>query len=73
MNKSVVACVEDMLFRSKIDATAGHLNVPVKLVSPTELSKAVSAIDFGNRRNERLDFVNFVRDWHELESGCRCT
>jgi CheY-like chemotaxis protein len=29
MNKSLVACVEDLFFRSKIDATARHLNVPV--------------------------------------------
>ena len=30
MSKSVVACVEDLFFRSKIDATARHLNVPVR-------------------------------------------
>ena len=40
MNKNVVACVEDLFFRSKIEATARHLNVPVKFVSPKELSKA---------------------------------
>ena len=29
--KSVVACVEDLFFRSKIDATARHLDVAVEL------------------------------------------
>jgi CheY-like chemotaxis protein len=32
MTKSLVACVEDLFFRSKIDATARHLNVPVRFV-----------------------------------------
>jgi hypothetical protein len=40
MNKNVVACVEDLFFRSKIEATARHLNVPVKFVSPKELARA---------------------------------
>src|SRR4051794_30627458 len=40
MNKNVIACVEDLFFRSKIEATARHLNVPVKFVSPKELAKA---------------------------------
>ena len=43
MNKNVVACVEDLFFRSKIEATARHLNVPVKFVSPKELPQASSA------------------------------
>ena len=30
MPKSIVACVEDLFFRSKIDATARHLSVPVR-------------------------------------------
>jgi len=34
MNKNVVACVEDLFFRSKIEATARHLNVPVKFGTP---------------------------------------
>ena len=29
MSKTIVACVEDLFFRSKIEATARHLNVPV--------------------------------------------
>jgi CheY-like chemotaxis protein len=40
MNKNVVACVEDLFFRSKIEATARHLNVPVKFVSAKELTRA---------------------------------
>ena len=40
MNKNVVACVEDLFFRSKIEATARHLNVPVKFVSPKDLTRA---------------------------------
>ncbi len=40
MTKSIVACVEDLFFRSKIEATARHLNVPVSFVKPKELSKA---------------------------------
>jgi hypothetical protein len=42
MNKNVVACVEDLFFRSKIEATARHLNVPVKFVSTKELPHASS-------------------------------
>jgi hypothetical protein len=40
MSKTIVACVEDLFFRSKIEATARHLNVPVKFVKPSELSRA---------------------------------
>ena len=40
MSKSVIACVEDLFFRSKIEATARHLNVPVHFVSAKELPKA---------------------------------
>ncbi len=40
MNKSVIACVEDLFFRSKIEATARHLNVPVRFVDGKELAKA---------------------------------
>ncbi len=40
MTKSVVACVEDLFFRSKIEATARHLNVPVTFVKPSELASA---------------------------------
>jgi CheY-like chemotaxis protein len=39
MSKAIVACVEDLFFRSKIEATARHLNVPVRFASPAELSK----------------------------------
>ena len=40
MSKSVIACVEDLFFRSKIEATARHLNVPVRFVAAGELAKA---------------------------------
>lgn len=40
MSKSVIACVEDLFFRSKIEATARHLNVPVRFVTANELAKA---------------------------------
>ena len=40
MSKSVIACVEDLFFRSKIEATTRHLNVPVRFVSAKELVKA---------------------------------
>jgi CheY-like chemotaxis protein len=40
MSKSIVACVDDLFFRSKIEATARHLNVPVTFVACKDLSKA---------------------------------
>ncbi|HEY6928570.1 MAG TPA: hypothetical protein VJA66_02740 [Thermoanaerobaculia bacterium] len=40
--KSLVACVEDLFFRSKIDATARHLNVPVRFIDVKELAKGSS-------------------------------
>jgi len=40
MGKSIVACVEDLFFRSKIDATARHLSVPVRFVTCEELPRA---------------------------------
>ncbi len=40
MGKSLVACVEDLFFRSKIDATARHLSVPVRFVGCAELPEA---------------------------------
>jgi CheY-like chemotaxis protein len=42
MSKSVIACVEDLFFRSKIEATARHLNVPVRFVGAGQLVKACS-------------------------------
>lgn len=38
--KSVVACVEDLFFRSKIDATARHLDVAVRFVNAEALATA---------------------------------
>jgi hypothetical protein len=45
MTKNVIACVEDLFFRSKIEATARHLNVPLRFVTPKELAKACAAPD----------------------------
>jgi CheY-like chemotaxis protein len=39
MPKSVVACVDDLFFRSKIEATARHLNVPVRFAEAKDLAK----------------------------------
>jgi DNA-binding NarL/FixJ family response regulator len=39
MNRSIVASVEDLFFRSKIEATARHLNVPVKFTDAAGLAK----------------------------------
>ncbi len=47
MSKSVIACVVDLFFRSKIEATARHLNVPVRFVGPGELARASAAPDAG--------------------------
>jgi hypothetical protein len=47
MTKSVVACVEDLFFRSKIEATARHLNVPLRFVGPKELARAGAAPETG--------------------------
>ena len=40
MTKSVVACVEDLFFRSKIDATGRHLNVPVRFTDRAGFQQA---------------------------------
>jgi hypothetical protein len=45
MSKSVVACLEDLFFRSKIEATARHLNVPVRYTDAAGLGKACSEPD----------------------------
>jgi hypothetical protein len=37
MSKDVIACVEDLFFRSKIEATARHLNAPIRFVGAKEL------------------------------------
>jgi hypothetical protein len=39
MSKSVIACVEDLFFRSKIEATARHLNVPLRFVGAADLAE----------------------------------
>ncbi len=42
MTRSIVACVEDLFFRSKIEATGRHLNVPVRFTEPKELPRAAA-------------------------------
>jgi CheY-like chemotaxis protein len=42
MGKSLIACVEDLFFRSKIEATARHLNVPARFVSAGDLANAAA-------------------------------
>lgn len=39
MSKTIVACVEDLFFRSKIEATARHLNVPVRFTDLPGLAR----------------------------------
>jgi DNA-binding NarL/FixJ family response regulator len=43
MGKILIACVEDLFFRSKIEATARHLNAPVRFVGVADLAGAVDA------------------------------
>jgi CheY-like chemotaxis protein len=38
MTRSIVACVEDLFFRSKIEATGRHLNVSVRFAEPKDLA-----------------------------------
>jgi DNA-binding NarL/FixJ family response regulator len=42
MSKTLMACVEDLFFRSKIEATARHLNVPVRFVAVSGLASAAA-------------------------------
>ena len=45
MTKKIVACVEDLFFRSKIEATARHLNVPVCFTNVPGLAQVLSEGD----------------------------
>ena len=45
MTRSIVACVEDLFFRSKIEATARHLNVSLRFSEAKDLAKAVAPDD----------------------------
>jgi CheY-like chemotaxis protein len=38
MGKTLVASVDDLFFRSKIDATARHLNIPVRFIERKDLT-----------------------------------
>jgi DNA-binding NarL/FixJ family response regulator len=67
MSKHLVACVEDLFFRSKIEATARHLNVPVRFTDPKNLAKtcreaqtAAVLIDL-SANGEPLDAVRKLR------------
>jgi len=66
MNKSVIASVEDLFFRSKIETTARHLNVPVRFVGARELSRAcgdkgVAAVLLELSNGGSLDAVRELR------------
>src|SRR6266508_7032674 len=37
MSKTLVACLDDLFFRSKIEATARHLNVPLRFTQAKDL------------------------------------
>ncbi len=39
MSRTLVACLDDLFFRSKIEATARHLNVPLSFTSAADLAK----------------------------------
>jgi hypothetical protein len=45
MTRSLVACVEDLFFRSKIEATARHLNVPVRFAEVKDLCREAERED----------------------------
>ena len=40
MSRVLVACLDDLFFRSKIETTARHLNVPVRFTQARELQEA---------------------------------
>ena len=68
MSKSLVACVEDLFFRSKIDATARHLSVPVRFVTSKELAGACREKDTAaallelSASGEGLEAVRRIRE-----------
>jgi CheY-like chemotaxis protein len=39
MSKTLVACVDDLFFRSKIETTARHLNIPVSFIEGKDLAR----------------------------------
>jgi CheY-like chemotaxis protein len=39
MSKTLVACLDDLFFRSKIETTARHLNVPLRFTQAKDLAK----------------------------------
>ncbi len=73
MTRSIVACVEDLFFRSKIEATARHLNVPVRFTGPKDLLKAVGKEDTAavllevSASGEPLDAIRKLRQERETK------
>lgn len=45
MTKSIVACLDDLFFRSKIEATARHLNIPVRFCDAAGFLRACGEPD----------------------------
>jgi len=39
MSKTLVACLDDLFFRSKIETTARHLNIPLRFTEAKDLAK----------------------------------
>jgi CheY-like chemotaxis protein len=69
LTKTLVACVEDLFFRSKIDATARHLNVPVRF---TDCGGLAAACSDSNAAAVLLDLSangEVLRAVRELRSG----
>ena len=66
MPKSIVACVEDLFFRSKIDATARHLSVPVRFSDaaglPLACADAKTAAVLVELNDGALEAVMKLRD-----------
>lgn len=65
--RSIVACVEDLFFRSKIEATARHLNVPVRFADAKDLPTAAGREDTAavllevSSEGEQLEAVRKLR------------
>ena len=58
MSKTIVACVEDLFFRSKIEATARHLNVPGRF---SDASRSVPRPPGGRRRRASARALSTAR------------
>jgi DNA-binding NarL/FixJ family response regulator len=71
MSKSVVACLEDLFFRSKIDATARNLNVPVRFTNVAGLAQACSepgvAAALVELSVDAVDMIRKIREGREKD------